>query len=227
MTLSATYERTYDRLLQLLGGKCAALPTDVCVHWPMHQPTYAGKLLVVGQALNGWMEGGPTCGLADEQTRRSLLAETRLRSESTTAFDWMRPSERARPFWRLADIAMNDLGQSLDQIAWSNLAKVSPAMGKNPTGEFLWSQHELGGQLLRQEVEELNPELVLVLSARGYTAPFLQGAGFEPAWDRRDALQFDGVLDGRRWLIVSHPGTFAYRFEASRLALVDALGRGQ
>lgn len=97
----------------------------------------------------------------------------------------------------------------LDEVAWSNLAKIAPARGGNPWGALLGAQHELGGQLLRREVRELDPELVLVVSGRGYLEPFLTGAGLSPAWSRAGARQFDGQLDGRRWLVVNHPGTFA------------------
>jgi hypothetical protein len=77
--------------------------------------------------------------------------------------------------------------------------------------------------MLRLEVAELDPEIVLVVSGRGYAEPFLAGAGLAPEWDRRGALQFDGMLDGRRWIVVSHPGTFAHRYDASRSALLAAL----
>ena len=77
--------------------------------------------------------------------------------------------------------------------------------------------------MLKQEVAELDPEIVLIVSGRGYAEPFIREAGLAPEWDRRGALQFDGSLDGRRWIIVSHPGTFAHRFEASRTALEGAL----
>lgn len=135
----------------------------------------------------------------------------------------MRPRVWSRPFWKLARVAMDGMGLELDEIGWSNLAKVAPAAGRNPGGELLWRQHRLGGELLRLEVEELDPEIVLVVSGRGYAEPFITGAGLAPAWSRRGALQFDGRLDGRRWIVVSHPGTFAHRYEASRGAVLDAL----
>jgi hypothetical protein len=135
----------------------------------------------------------------------------------------MRARVWSRPFWKLAQLAMGSLDQKLDQIAWSNLAKVAPAAGLNPHRELLWSQHRLGGALLRQEVTELSPDLVVLISGRAYAEPFLRDAGLAPEWDRRGALQFNGVLEGRRWIIVSHPGTFAHRYEASSNALELAL----
>jgi hypothetical protein len=112
----------------------------------------------------------------------------------------------------------------LRQIAWSNLAKVAPAEGRNPWGSLLDYQIQIGGRLLRQEVLELDPAVVLVVSGRGYAAPFLNAAGFDVPWRRDGALQFDGQLDGRRWVVVNHPGTFAKRLEESRGAVQRAFG---
>jgi hypothetical protein len=119
---------------------------------------------------------------------------------------------------------MDQLGVELREIAWSNLAKVAPSKG-NPWGPLIEGQWKLGGRLLRREVRELDPELVLVISGRGYTGPFLWHGGIEPTWSKDGARQFDGLLDGHRWLIVNHPGTFADRFRASNAAVEGALAK--
>jgi hypothetical protein len=221
--LSPAFEAAYDRLLVELAEQADVLPNLVCLHWPMHEPSYTSRLLVIGQALNGWGHEGAPADFADAGERQRQLAATRNSSEKEGAFRWMRPRVWSRPFWKLARGAMDDLGLSLDQIAWANLAQVSPAAGGNPAGELQWRQQRHGGEMLRLEVDELNPEIVLVVSGRGYAEPFIAGAGLAPDWSRRGALQFHGILDGRRWIIVSHPGTFARRYEASRSALLEAL----
>jgi hypothetical protein len=221
--LSPAFEAAYDRLLVYLAEHADALPDLVCLHWPMHEPSYTSRLLVIGQALNGWGHEGAPADFANAGERRRQLAATRQSSEKQGAFGWMRPRVWSRPFWKLARVAMDELGLRLDQIAWANLAQVAPAAGGNPGGELQWRQHSHGGEMLRLEVNELDPEIVLVVSGRGFAEPFLAGAGLAPGWSRRGALQFDGTLDGRRWIVVSHPGTFAHRYEASRSALLEAL----
>jgi hypothetical protein len=135
----------------------------------------------------------------------------------------MSPRVWTRPFWKLARVAMDHLDQDLRDIAWSNLAKVAPAAGKNPTRELLWSQHRLGGALLGLEVAELDPAVVLIVSGRSYSQPFLDHAGVDASWERRGALHFSGSIAGRKWIIVNHPGTFAERYETSRAAVEAAL----
>ncbi len=222
--LSQGYEELYDKLLRQIGARWDAMPDRVCVHWPMRESTYSGRLLVVGQALNAWMVDGPTTSLNDPSKRAALLAATREVSESASAWDWMRPMPWSRPFWRLARIAMDKLGLELRDIAWSNLAKVAPATGGNPDRHLLGAQHDLGGQLLKREIDELNPALVLVISRRGYLEPFLASAQLAPLWSSDGARQFDGTLDGRRWIVVKHPGTFASSFNASKAAVLEAFG---
>lgn len=118
---------------------------------------------------------------------------------------------------------MDVIGVGLEEIAWSNLAKVAPAEGGNPSGSLLELQHPHAGQLLRREVTELDPEMVLIISGRGYTDPFLRGGSIPISWSPRAALQFAGTIEGRRWIVVNHPGTFADRFERSWQALDLAL----
>ncbi len=226
MRLSPTYEAEYAALIEDLGSHCAELPERICLHWPMAEPTYEGRFMAIGQALNGWMVDEAACQLWRPEVRRAKVAATRATSESPTAWSWMWPQPWGRPFWRLVRSAMAAVGVELNEIAWSNLAKAAPAAGKNPWGALLERQHRLGGRLLRREVNELDPDVVLLVSGRGYAGPFLAGAGFDVAWRPEGALQFDGQLDGRRWVIVNHPGTFARRYEQSLEAVQRALGAG-
>jgi hypothetical protein len=221
--LSLAFEDAYDRLLMELAQHADQLPDLICLHWPMHEPAYTGRLLVIGQALNGWGHEGAPASFNDPNERRRQLAATRRSSEKEGAFGWMRRQVWSRPFWKLARTAMDHLDVRLDQIAWGNLAQVAPASGGNPGGELHWRQHRHGGEMLRLEVNELDPEIILVVSGRGYAEPFLTAAGLSPTWVRRGALQYEGIPEGRRWIVVSHPGTFAYRYEASRSALLDVL----
>ncbi len=125
--LSPAFEATYDGLLREMCKHADALPDEVCLHWPMHEPSYTGRLLVVGQALNGWGHMCAPADLAVAEVRARQLAATRRSSEKDGAFGWMRRQVWSRPFWKLARVAMDEMDLRLDQIAWSNLAKLSPA----------------------------------------------------------------------------------------------------
>ena len=175
--LSTAYEATYDELLIRVGRAPDGMPDEICTHWPMREATYSGRMLVVGQALNGWMVRALTSDLTDAAVRLDVLSRARATSESDTAWEWMWPAPWNRPFWRLVRSAMDLLGITLPEIAWSNLAKVAPAGGGNPWGALLEFQHGPGGSLLRREVKELDPSLVLVLSCASVCGAFPRGRG--------------------------------------------------
>lgn len=101
MTLSPKYEAAYLSLLETIGDNCVLMPDVVCMHWPMATPTYSGKLLVVGQALNGWHVDEKACRLYRPEVRAERAQETRFVSEGPTSWKWMTPRPWSRPFWRL------------------------------------------------------------------------------------------------------------------------------
>lgn len=39
MRMSTTYEGQYSELVEYLGSHCAELREQVCLHWPMAEPT--------------------------------------------------------------------------------------------------------------------------------------------------------------------------------------------
>jgi hypothetical protein len=159
--LSPAFEAAYDQLLVELAQHADALPNLVCLHWPMHEPSYTGRLLVIGQALNGWGHEGAPGDFADAGERRRQLVATRHSSERDGAFGWMGPRVWSRPFWKLARVAMDELVLRLDQIAWANLAQVAPAAGGNPGGELHWRQHRHGGEMIWLRVHDGTAELLI------------------------------------------------------------------
>lgn len=76
--LADTFEATYDRLLVEMSGHVAALPDEVCLDWPMHEPSYTGRLLIAGQSLNGWghMAACPRSGPCAPSPRHSTVGMT-------------------------------------------------------------------------------------------------------------------------------------------------------
>ena len=114
-------------------------------------------------------------------------------------------------FWRhvrgvLASIDPNSAGDPSwsSRLAWSNLAKVAPSSGGNPTGNLLDVQLLEGHQLLTREIEELRPQRVLVLAGRQWFAPFAARMSLDVQWDQG---LVEGVAQtrGTTWVIAKHP----------------------
>jgi hypothetical protein len=67
-------------------------------------------------------------------------------------------------------------------LAWSNLAKLAPESGGNPSKSLYDLQVQYGPDLVRQEILELTPRRVLVMTGRGWFAPFAERIGLDVAW---------------------------------------------
>ena len=220
--LSAAYGRCYEDLLRAAGTTPGVEPPERASFWPMVGHAYAGELMVVGRAVNGWIDQVAVADLATPAVYREAAVAARPTIESTDGCPmrwvtdaWGRPSgeySTARSaFWRFVrsvlaavDPASRDDPLWSGRIAWSNLAKIAPWDGGNPGGALLDLQRRLGPGLLEAEIEELRPRRVLVLTGRWWVEPYANA--LELAVDWRPGL-LEGIAEraDRRWVIGPHP----------------------
>jgi len=219
--LPSAYEAEVVRILTALGAAEGVGPTELTGFWPRVGHAYARRLLVIGRAVNGWIDqvtvdelgrpGGP-------ERFAAVMRSTAERPDGCAMVwvtdAWGRPggySTARSAFWRmtrrvLAHVDPESVDDALwsGRLAWSNLMKVAPWAGGNPGGATLAVQRELGPGLLAREIEAFRPEVVLVLTGRWWFEPFAIGLGLDVDW--RDGL-LEGVADdgARRWLIAPHP----------------------
>jgi hypothetical protein len=220
--LSADYARSYERLLAAVGARSDVEPDELALFWPMVGHAYRGELLVVGRAVNGWIDRVIVEQLrsADERIRLTQLARQTSLGDGSCPMGWVtwrwgrgggEYSTARSAFWRhiRAVLASVDPASRQDadwssRLAWSNLAKLAPWAGGNPGGSLLDVQRSIGPELLRREVADLAPKRILVLTGRWWFEPFAEALGLRVEW--RDGL-VAGVADeqGRRWVIAAHP----------------------
>ena len=239
--LSPRYEHLYDRLLAAVGTTPGVEPQELAAFWPMIGRSYDGRLLVIGRAVNGWVDRVRANELANVDYRASTLTTLRGTSEgdgtacpmSWVTWRWGRGggeySTARSAFWRFTrgvlgavDPASVDDPAWSSRLAWSNLAKLAPWGCGNPGGALLEVERRIGPELLLAEVNELKPERVLVLTGRWWFEPFAEQLGLAVDW--RHGL-VEGVADDAscRWVIAPHP-------QGKRRALlgeaIAAFGRG-
>ena len=220
--LSLDYGRCYEDRLRAAGTTPGVEPPELASFWPMVGHAYAGELMVVGRAVNGWIDQVVVADLATPAVYREAAVAARRASESTGGCPmrwvtdlWGRPqgeySTARSPFWRFVrsvlaavDPASRDDPRWSGRIAWSNLAKLAPWDGGNPGGALLDLQRRLGPGLLEAEIEELRPRRVLVLTGRWWVEPYANA--LELAVDWRPGL-LEGIAEraDRRWVIGPHP----------------------
>lgn len=154
---------------------------------PDHQ-----KILVIGRALNGWSlpcdfllsSIESTFDLAgqyiaewnkmDDPTADVSWPERELSHEECHHLKWVNTYKNGKKtsntgFWRLAKISARKTGNLnddlwIDQIAWTNLYKVSPNKKGNPQGRCQKAQERTCVEILEKEIELLNPSHIFVIA---------------------------------------------------------------
>ncbi len=147
--------------------------------------------MVVGRAVNGWGGGFEMSALATEESRSGLSGAPTWNgcplgwvTESWGINDKKRkkynPARSA--FWRVIRAVAADLEidgpKWSSRLAWSNLYKVSPAHGGNPSGRLCRAQRAACIELLWGEIETLAPRRILVLTGWNWFGEMADGLGF-------------------------------------------------
>ena len=178
------------------------------------------RLLVIGRGVNGWEsgEGATKDGWTRESMKEPLQRREvikRLREESSR--DWLyfaKCMAKVSAFWRTArDLlfemnmkASKNLDESWPQyLGWTNLYKVSPAAGGNPSDRECELQIESCKRLLRLERAAWSHAPVLLVA--GYE----WWIGFESVWNLNGTnkgegfIQFESHVDRQVLIVAKHP----------------------
>ena len=153
LPLSEDYEARLATMLRAIGQRSGVEPDELTGFWPMLGHKYERKLLVVGKAVNGWLDKTTRSQLAVPAQAASFAQSMRTtvsRGDCPMAWVtdlWGNPggySTARSAFWRFARNALIRLDPNAEddplwsgRLAWSNLAKVAPWSGGNPEGKLL------------------------------------------------------------------------------------------
>ncbi len=144
------------------------------------------RLLLIGRAVNGWTsfktekkDDAQTFGDKAVQEYRKDIFEDWLKIENGVLYSThtepdVSPRKRytlkRSAFWRTARSVWAKLsgleaeGRWVDNIAWSNLYKVSPKASGNPSNRLCTQQAELCLKLLAAEITEFSPTHILLVT---------------------------------------------------------------
>jgi hypothetical protein len=183
-------------------------------HWPLVSGAYEpGGLLVVGQAVYGWVPGWHVSDLASDAGIERILEETRsVYRDRPDPMDWIATNRvRSSPFWRVVRRVAESLPRAPHEpwyasVAWANLYPIAPGeVAGNPTDAQVVAQRPGAARVLSTTVAAIDPGLVLVLAG-----PFWWGyrehLGIAGLKAEQRPLYETGVVDGRRWIVGWHPG---------------------
>jgi hypothetical protein len=183
-----------DRVVNLYSGMIDQLIANgitekLVTHYPMKGTQYNGRLMVIGRAVNGWEDSEwiPE-ELIDPSNRNQYLTNLLLPSttEGTCPLEWVKKSwgnneggynSKKSAFWRVVYRVMCGLDSEEDwssRIVWSNLYKIAPAKGGNPSARLINLQMEKSIQLIKEEIILWKPENILFLTGLNWSSPFIK-----------------------------------------------------
>lgn len=231
-------DRIRDRSLlramaQEIGEAAHTLPEERLTGFlAMRGHAYDGELMWVGRAVNGWVKPGCTPTELRDAARadalvQAVLGKAVVASEDPCPLRWVanpwsgkkddyNPARSA--FWRTARRTLSAVGGAgaseqawSSRLVWSNLYKVAPEKGWNPSATLAALQRARCRELLLHEIATFRPRRLVFATGMDWAQPFLDAPCF--AFDRRpDTGHLRGsgdlVLDGEtigRFAVALHP----------------------
>jgi hypothetical protein len=241
MRFSVEYEEAFSALLQKIGawkpGRGKAMQLAAC--WPQVGADFLRDegMLVIGRAPNGYGTPFEAEEVRDEGKCRSLAAQCRALGEGREPLGWVHdvPTGYKKggtiasrsAFWRvtrafLAQVQGGEVPPGSDwhrRLAWSNLMKVAPATGGNPSGTLCGCQRDGCIRLLGVELKELQPRYVLVIAGRDWYSSFLEGLGVGESERPVGRLVSRLATGTQKWILTVRPEGKGESEFASEIAL--------
>lgn len=154
--------------------------TFFCAQWGRNFPDSPNEgILFVGRAVNSWeygetrdvnvMFGGGEYALFNRYDQMQWVEDCEG-NEGEGEYNTSRST-----FWRLIrSVSENYYPDNWSShVAWSNVCKVAPTAGGNPS-ESLWTaQLETCQRILEKEIEVLSPRFVVFLTRGDWSDPFV------------------------------------------------------
>ena len=205
-------ERAFDHLLAVVGSRARDIgPGALTSHWPLVGSRARGRIVVLGQAVFGWIPSWTAADVVDPSGRRRVLLDSiAVFADRDDPMDWIADHPvRNSPFWStVRRVAAGLYGTSDDwfaDIAWANLYPIAPNDRKaNPEGVLRSVQDGPNADFIAALVEDLQPAVVLVL-AGPFWRPFASRFPV-PTSGIEGPLIAKGRIDGRSWIVGMHPG---------------------
>lgn len=211
---SEGYEEMYDWMLGSVRS-CPALQHELTISafWTHVGPAFEpGKsTLFVGRATNGW--GDQRDKDSPWFTRHQGIEVSKVREyvedveHHVGELDWLIDEAcLARSFWKVVRGVLDDRPDWIRQVAWTELYKLGLAKQEkdgvyNPSDQILDAQWFGCSELLRMEIDELEPGYTVFLTGQDWLAEF-----YEVNWFDETKPVVSGYLKRGRYAIAApHP----------------------
>ena len=218
-----------EKVFLPVGMAASQLPHSLMVGFcGMRGSQYNGELMVVGRAVNSFWQARYPSEFASLEGAMDFAQAVIGDSNDTVncPMGWLNQSwagevdykARRSTYWRAIHAVMENLGligasdeNWASKLVWTNLYKLSPQSGGNPSNYVCDLQLAGCIDLLQLELEHHRPAKVLFLTGMDWAEPFLKGLGFECQADSSSS-QVEGIGQGNlrnghrlAYVVASHP----------------------
>lgn len=190
-----------------------------------------GGLMVIGRAVNGWTNSWRLGDIQDLRRRQEILQDVEEfgagpASSQACPMSWVseqwgsstKYNTARSAFWRcirnvVAELGLADVASSQwsSELAWTNLYKISPADGGNPSQALIDAQHLKCRVLLHSEIYVSAATRILFLTGLDWAYSFLpelNNVRFAPTYNRQVALSgslMNGSGNPVSIVVATHP----------------------
>jgi hypothetical protein len=217
---------------------------------PCRGKNYAGDLLLVGRAVNGWDSGWPRTEAAEREwcvAQARTLLKNGWSENGKCSLGWVvedRGHDRSpegsptyntnrSPFWQLARRTLESLRVVAPDepswssaLAWTNLYPVAPSDGGNPSESLCKGQFKTAAEFLKAQFRVLMPARSLWVTDVEWARPFLTAMGTTAGYENPSDpyVQWIGTVPAGdrqcRLVVCKRPEAVA------REPMVEAVARG-
>lgn len=224
------FNSLYNKLFADIAAAPKALPIKPITFSSARKGNaYSGDLMWVGRALNGWTESWLP---SDFTSPDKLAAAVRMATDEqappgTCPLQWIQDTWRnesdynsARSaFWRCAKAVVTTISSSSitgenwqSFLVWSNLYKVAPKEGGNPSSTLATIQRPACKQLLAAEIAHFRPKHLVLATGVDWAAEFLNLPCFSVRALERQYQNVEGrgdlTVNGQKigtYVVAKHP----------------------
>lgn len=181
----------FDKLLLKLAEDKNYSQTELAALYPVEGKKYNHKLMVVGRSLNGWERKWKPNDLIDPISRKKVIDDIYLDSQikaDSCPMSWISDqwgtnkkgiyNTKKSAFFRVIHSLLLNIGvinsdkDWASYLVWSNLYKVAPASGGNPSSKLARIQFPYCSEILRLEINLYQPRYVLFLTGKEWFDEF-------------------------------------------------------
>lgn len=157
----------------------------------------SGELMLIGRSANGWRDGWTPCEVSTQVARNRIIRGLipTVENSRECPLKWVVDmwgnsngyNTKKSSFWRVARLVLEQLNITKSEnddwssyLHYSNLCKVSPYEGGNPSNRLCDMQWDYSVKLLAEEIDQWKPKRILFVTDKAWFDWFFsEDCGFE------------------------------------------------